>query len=179
MRLALAILLALPLGAGWFASAPAAAQRHDPLTRKEVDDLREAAQMPYARAKLFLGFAHARLDASEKLHVDPKLQQSRALVEFRRSLDDFAAIVDELDDNLAAFDDHGADLRAALRAVVDAETGFQQRLLDIRETLPPAVLQQVNVELASATESVDDSLKFSRAMLDQQSERKRREKTER
>ena len=178
MRLRLAALLTLTLGASLcLAPAPAAAQRHDPLTRKEVDDLREAAQMPDARTKLFLGFARARLEASEKLHADP-LQQPQALSELRRLLDDFTAIVDELDDNLAAFDNRGTDLRAALRTVIETETEFQQRLRKIRETFPPAVLQQVNVELENASESVEDSVKSSRALLDKQNERKEQEKAE-
>ncbi len=168
MRPRLAALLALTLGAGLcLAPAPAAAQRHDPLTRKEVDALREAAQMPEARTKLLLSFAHARLEESEKLRTDP-LQQSQALTELRGLLADFTAIVDELDDNLAAFDNRGTELRAALRTVIETETGFQQRLHKIRDTLPPTVLQQVKDELDDASEAVDDSLESSRAMLDEQ-----------
>jgi hypothetical protein len=179
MRPPLAVLLVLALGAGLLlAPAPAAAQRHDPLTRKEVDDLREAAQLPDARTKLFLGFARARLEASEKLHGDPKLQQPQALLELRRLLDDFTAIVDELDDNLAAFNDGGTDLRAALRAIIESETDFQQRLRKLRQTFSPAVLQQMNLELENATESVDDSAKSSRAMLDRQNQRKGPEQAE-
>ena len=179
MRLPLSALLALTLGAGLcLAPEPAAAQRHDPLTRKEVDNLREAAQMPDARTKLFFGFARARLEASERLHTDPKLQQPKTLTELRRLLDDFTDIIDELDDNLDAFDDRGADLRAALRTVIETETDFQQRLHKIRETFPPAVLQQVKDELEDASEAVDDSVKSSRALLDKQNERKGQEKAE-
>ena len=153
-------------------------QRHDPLTHQETDALRDAAQMPDARTKLFLAFARARLEAAEKLHTGPELQQSQALIEFGGLLYDFADIIDELDDNLDAFDDHGTDLRAALRAVIESETDFQQRLRKIRETLPPAVLQQVNGELEDAIESVDDSAKSSRAMLDEQNEHRGQEKAE-
>jgi len=149
-----------------------------PLTRKEVDNLREAAQMPDARTKLFLGFARARLEASERLHTDPKLQQPQTLTELRSLLYDFTDIIDELDDNLDAFDDRGADLRAALRTVIETETDFQQRLRKIRETFPPAVLQQVKEELEDAIEAVDDSVNSSRALLDKQNERKGQEKTE-
>lgn len=169
MCLLLSVLLALTLGAGLsLVPTPVAAQRHDPLTHQETDALRDAAQMPDARTKLFLGFARARLEAAEKL-TDPTLQQPQALTELQRLLYDFADIIDELDDNLDAFDDRGTDLRAALRAVIETESDFQQRLRKMRETLSPAVLQEVNGELEDAIESVDDGTKSSRAMLDEQS----------
>ena len=178
MCLLLSVLLALTLGAGLsLVPTPVAAQRHDPLTHQETDALRDAAQMPDARTKLFLGFARARLEASEKLHTDP-LPQPQALTELRSLLYDFTDIIDELDDNLEAFDDRGADLRAALRTVIETETDFQQRLHKIRESFPPAVLEHVKDELKDASEAVDDSVKSSRALLDKQNERKRQEKPE-
>jgi hypothetical protein len=173
----LAVSLALTLGAGLsLVPTPVAAQRHDPLTHQETDALRDAAQMPDARTKLFLGFARARLEATEKLRIDPTLQQPPAITEFHELLYDFTDIIDELADNLDAFDDRGTDLRATLRAVIETESDFQQRLRKIRETLSPAVLQQVNGELEDAIESVDDSAKSSRRMLDEQIEHKGQEK---
>jgi ABC-type transporter Mla subunit MlaD len=112
------------------------------------------------------------------LHTDPKLQQPQTLTELRSLLYDFTDIIDELDDNLDAFDDRSADLRAALRTVIETETDFQQRLRKIRETFPPAVLQQVKEELEDAIEAVDDSVNSSRALLDKQNERKGQEKAE-
>ena len=75
-------------------------------------------------------------------------------------------------DNLDAFSDSGADLRVALRAVIESEGEFQERLRKMRDSCPPAVLKQVNGELEDAMEAVNDSADSSRAMLEEQDEGK-------
>jgi hypothetical protein len=173
IRSPLTVLPALTLVAGLLLAPVHAAEKpRDPLTPKEAGQLRDAAQMPEARAKLFLDFARARLEASEKTLADSNLQQPQLVSELRGLLYDFAEIIDELDDNLDDFDDHGADLRAALRAVIESEGEFQERLRKIRETPRAAVLQGVNGELEDAMEAVNDSATSSRAMLDNQNKTK-------
>jgi hypothetical protein len=165
--------LALTLAIGsLLAPKLAAAKDRDPLSAKETDELRDAAQMPEARTKLFLGFARARLEASEKLFPGLNLQQPRPISEARGQLYDFVDIIDQMDDNLDAFSEGGADLRVALRAVIENEGEFQERLQKMRESCPPAVLEQVNGELEDAMEAVNDSADSSRAMLEEQGERK-------
>ena len=169
----LTVLLALTLAMGsLLAPTLAAAKDRDPFTAKETDQLRDAAQMPEARTKLFLGFARARLEASEKLFTDLKLQQPGPIGEARGQLYDFVDIIDEMDDNLDAFSERGGDLRMALRAVIENEGEFQERLQKMREHCPPAVLEQVNGELEDAMEAVNDSADSSRAMLEDQGDRK-------
>ena len=49
----------------------------DPLTSLEVDQLREAAQNPPERLKVWMKFARARMTAIDQLRGDPKLAQDR------------------------------------------------------------------------------------------------------
>ena len=173
MGFSLTVLLALTLAMGsLLAPTQAAAKDRDPLTAKETDQLRDAAMMPEARTKLFLGFARVRLEASEKLFPDLNLQQSGPIDEARGQLYDFVDIIDEMDDNLDAFSDRDADLRVALRAVIENEAEFQERLRKMRESCPPAVLEQVNGELQDAMEAVNDSADSSRALLEEQGKSK-------
>jgi len=169
----LTVLLALTLAMGsLLAPTLAAAKDRDPLSAKETDELRDAALMPEARTKLFLSFARARLEASEKLFPDLNLQQPRPISEARGELYDFVDIIDEMDDNLDAFGERGADLRVALGAVIESAGEFQERLKKMREHCPAAVLEQVNGELEDAMEAVNDSVNSSRAMLEEQDEGK-------
>src|SRR5215469_13471366 len=55
------------------ATAVHAEQRHrDPLNDLEVDKLRDAAQDPEVRLKLYVEFARARLDKLQQVHADQK-----------------------------------------------------------------------------------------------------------
>ena len=63
---------------GWilllFLSAPVWAQRrHDPLTDAEIDQLREFAQEPENRMKLYIKFTKARMEMIQHMRTDPKL----------------------------------------------------------------------------------------------------------
>ena len=69
------------------------AQSHhrDPLTEAEIDKIRDSAQLPEVRLKLYIEFARARLDNIQKVHSDPKAaereKQTRdALQEFMTRL---------------------------------------------------------------------------------------------
>ena len=50
-----------------------AQKRRDPLTDDEVDQLREQAQNPEDRLKLWVKFTRARITAMDQLRGDPKL----------------------------------------------------------------------------------------------------------
>src|SRR5579864_4651689 len=86
-----ALMLAAPPGA--------ASKDRDPLTAVEIDQLREAAQDPEIRIKLFIDFARARLLAIEQLRADPKLTENRGR-RIHNLLTDFLSISESLEDNL-------------------------------------------------------------------------------
>ena len=64
-------ILAALMVAGLCVLARAQARR-DPLTAREVNQMRENAQDPAKRINLLLGFARERLLAIERLHGKPK-----------------------------------------------------------------------------------------------------------
>ncbi len=57
--------------------APLQVRQRDPLTEKEVDDLREVAQEPDKRLKLLVRYARARMAAVDQVRGDPKLAADR------------------------------------------------------------------------------------------------------
>ena len=81
------------LGSGW------AQRHHDPLNDSEVDQLRETAQEPAKRMKLYVGFAKARMEMIQHLRADRALM-GKDDEEMRSRLEDLATLVDEIDDNL-------------------------------------------------------------------------------
>ncbi len=80
-----------------FASA---APRHDPLTSAEIDQLRDTAQEPEQRLKLYIKFARARLTSLEQVRSDPKVTDRGQ--ETHDRLQDFLDLYDELNDNCSA-----------------------------------------------------------------------------
>ena len=67
--------------------------RRDPLTPDETDQLREQAQEPVKRLRLYIKFAGARIMAIEQLRSDPKLAAGRGQ-KIHDLLEDFGNISD-------------------------------------------------------------------------------------
>lgn len=109
-----------------------AERRHDPLTGPEIDKLRDAAQEPDARLKLYIEFARNRLTALEQVRSDPKVTDRGQEIHAR--LQDFVDVYDELDDNIETFVERKADLRKILKSVIEADNEFQARLRAIRDS---------------------------------------------
>ncbi len=147
---------------------PVLAQRHrDPLTDKEVDDLREAAQDAPKRMKLLTGYAKARMEMLEHLRSDPKLSAGNG-EKIRQLLEDIASLVDEVDDNLDMFNTRSEDLRKPLKAVIEMDSDFQLKLRTLKETSSAADLKMYGFALENATDSVNESGDSARAMLQDQ-----------
>ena len=83
----------------------ASARKRDPLTDAETDQLREAAMEPYKRLKLYIKFAEARLIAIDQMRSDPRLADGRGQ-HIHDLLEDFTAILDEINDNLDQYKDN-------------------------------------------------------------------------
>src|SRR5947209_18178955 len=71
----------------------------DPLTDKEVDQLRETAIEPEKRLKLMVEFTRARMLAIDQLRSDPKMGKDRGK-RMHDLLEDIATLIDEIDDNV-------------------------------------------------------------------------------
>lgn len=164
-----------------FLASICSAQHHhdDVLTPAEVDQLRDTAQTPEDRLKLYIDFGRARLDALDKSRTDPKVKDHAQEIHDR--LSDFVDIYDELDENVDTYADRKDDLRKALKAVIDADTEFQNRLRSLQTSLSNAQDQGVyQFFLSTALNAVDDGARDHRELLAEQEEaakhRKKREK---
>lgn len=159
----LLLLLALP---------GAAQRRRDPLTDPETDELREAAQEPDKRLKLWVKFIRARLVALEQVRSDPKFAAERP----QRVHDlvvDLANMVDEMDDNIDNYVRQKQDVRKALKEVVELDSELQIKLRGIKESAAadPALgseLREYKFVLENAIESVNASADNSRDALQAQ-----------
>jgi len=114
------------------ASALAGRGRRDPLTETEVDEMREAAQRGDKRLNLLLTFAKSRILAIEQMRGDPKMAEGRGR-RVHDLLEDFAAIVAELDRNIDQYASKNQDIRKQLKEVIEANAQFQLQLRALKE----------------------------------------------
>ena len=151
-------------------SAGRADRRRDPLNQNEIDQLRDAAQDPEQRLKLFVSFARARLTAIEQTRSDPKATERAQKA--HDQLQDFLDIYDELNDNLDTFVERKADLRKPLKIVIQADAEFQARLRAWKSApdAPAAEASQYEFLLNTALVTVDTSVADHRQLLAEQEE---------
>lgn len=111
LALALALLAAAPGRLG--------AQKPDFLSEDEQDKLREAAQEPSERIRLYLTFAQARLERFENFRMrpsDPKEDQGAYLDSL---LGEYISLNEELKSWIDYQYEHNADMRRGLRALLE------------------------------------------------------------
>jgi hypothetical protein len=162
----LCVAATLLLTCGWLL-----AQNHrDPLTRAEIDQVRDASWEPKQRLALYVEFARTRLVKMEQLRSDLKTkdraQQTHDL------LDDFQLLYDELNDNIETYVDRNDDIRKPLKLVIAADTEFQAKLRALKEAanVPPAEYSIYEFVLSTALDTVDSSAEDHRKLLDDQEE---------
>ncbi|PYY17337.1 MAG: hypothetical protein DMG61_02685 [Acidobacteria bacterium] len=160
---ALTVLITLPLRAQ--------VRERDPLTEKEVDQLRETAIEPEKRLKLMVEFTKARMVAVEQLRSDPKLAKERGQ-KIHDLLEDIASLVDEVDDNVENYNERSADLRKPLKQVVEMDSEFQAKLRELKASSedPKNVDEAANYKfsLEDAIDSVNRSADATRKLLEEQ-----------
>ena len=118
-----------------------AAQRHDPLNPKEIDEMREAADYPDKRLELMTGFARTRMASIEQLRADPKSAKDGPQ-QIHDLLQDFTALLDEIDDNIDMYGAHKTDMRKGLKLVIEADSEWHLQLRKLKEQSPPEELDQ-------------------------------------
>lgn len=150
----------------------AAGQAHhrDPLTDAEVDKIRDAAQIPEIRLKLYIAFARARLEKVQQIHSDPKATDRAQ--QTRDGLQEFLDVYDELNTNVDTYADRGTDLRKALKPVIEADTEFGAKLRAFRSSLTGNAQEARDDEflIGSALQGVDSGAKDHRDLLAEQEE---------
>ena len=163
------------------ATLPCLAQQHhrDPLSDLEIDQLRDAAQEPEARLKLYIAFARTRLEKLRQIQSDPKATGNEKDEQIRGVLQDFTDIYDELDENVDTFADRGDDLRKALKPVIEADTEFGSKLRAFKLSLENSREQAEKYDflLGTAMEAVDNAAKDHRDLLAEQDEKFKNKKT--
>ena len=132
------------------------AQRRDPLNNKEIDEMREAADYPDKRLELLVRFARARLTSIEQLRADTQGDKDR-LAQIHDLLQDFTALLDEIDDNIDMYGSHKTDMRKGLKLVIEAGSEWQMQLRTLKQKSPPEELDQYSFVLTNATEAVKDA----------------------
>jgi predicted nucleic acid-binding Zn-ribbon protein len=152
-----------------FCSA-SAAPRHDPLTSAEVDQLRDTAQEPDQRLKLYLKFARARLASLEQVRSDPKVTDRGQ--ETHDRLQDFLDLYDELNDNIDTYADRKEDLRKPLKPIIEADTEFEAKLRALKNSgsVSKEELSQYEFLLTNTIDTIDNSAQDHRQLLTEQEE---------
>jgi predicted nucleic acid-binding Zn-ribbon protein len=148
----------------------AAQRRADPLTQPEIDQLRDTAVEPEQRMKLYVQFARARLVSLERMRSDPKATDRAR--QTHHMLEGFLAVYDELNDNLDNFEERKADLRKALKAVIEGDTEFQAKLRALQDDARASSEEATEYRflLSNAIESVDSNAEDHRKLLAEQEE---------
>jgi hypothetical protein len=164
-RRALSILVTIVL-----AIAVRAQHRRDPLNDQEIEKIRDAAQLPEERLKLYVEFARARLDKLPQIRSDPKATDRDQQI--HDALQDFLDIYDELNSNVDTFADRGSDLRKALKPVIEADTEFGSKLRAFKSESGSDREHAKEFEflLGSALEATDGASKDHRQLLAEQEE---------
>ena len=169
-KVAILALTMLLLSTAW------AQRRRDPLNPLEQDQLRDAAQEPSERLKLYMQFSRARLTSLEQTRTDAKVTDRGQ--QTRDRLQDFLDVYDELNDNLDTFVERKADLRKPLKTLIDADTEFQARLRALKSSADAnkGEIKQYDFLLTSVLETIDRSVLDHRQLLTQQEEAFKRKK---
>ncbi len=147
-----------------------AQQRHDPLNPLEQDQLRDAAQEPSERIKLYIQFARARLASLEQMRADPKVTDRGQQTHDR--LQDFLDVYDELNDNIDTFVERKSDLRKPLKGVIEADTEFQARLRALKSSADANKNEskQYDFLLSNVLDTIDGGVQDHRQLLSEQEE---------
>jgi predicted nucleic acid-binding Zn-ribbon protein len=149
-------------------TAAQAERRRDPLTQLEVDQLRDTAQEPDLRLKLYVKFARLRLEAVDKARSDAK---DRAQ-ETHDRLEDFLDVYDELNDNIDTFADRRNDIRKVLKNIIEADTEFQARIRALKDSATASKEDMKDYEflLSNALDTLETSAQDHRQLLGEQEE---------
>lgn len=88
----------------------------DPLNDDEVDQIRDVADRPQERVKLYMKFIEQRIAAIKQMSSDPGVQNKPP--KLRALMEEFTRLADELQDNLDNYEDTHSDVRKPLKDLI-------------------------------------------------------------
>jgi hypothetical protein len=146
-------------------SVAQAQRHHEPLTQREIDQIRDASWEPKQRLTLYVQFTRARLVKLEEMRNDPKTKDRPR--QTHDMLDDFLLLYDELNDNIDTYVDRKDDIRKPLKIVIDADTEFQAKLRALKDAadVPAEEARQYEFVLTNILDTVDTSAEDHRKLL--------------
>src|SRR5947207_12166098 len=148
------ILGAALLAAGW--PGLRAQDKGDFLTEDEQDKVREA-QAPSDRIKLYVQLAQARLDRFETFRASPANSSYDNGGYLDKVLGQYVSVTDEMKNWIEDQYDRKGDMRAGLRALLDAGPKQLEQLRRIQQT-PDAFAADYKSSLKDAIEDLTDTL---------------------
>lgn len=98
----------------------------DPLTPDQEEQVRAASDQPNERVKLYIKFIEQRTDAIHHAVLHPVIQ--RPGLEIHDRLEELTRLVDELQDNLDAYDESHTDIRKSLKFLLERIPKWQSVL---------------------------------------------------
>jgi len=139
---------------------PLAAQQRDFLTADEIDQIKEA-QEPNARVALYARFAKERIDLVKSLLAKDKNGRS---VLIHDALDDYAKLIDAIDDVTDQALGHKVDMKPGLK-LVESTTKEALPILQKVQDNHPKDFDRYEFVLRTAIETTSDSLQAAQEDL--------------
>jgi hypothetical protein len=96
--------------------------KKDPLTDKQIEEVREAGDEPLVRIKLFVGYLEDRTKDIHGLATTASAQNRE--VRLHTLFDEFTGLADDLQDNMDNFNEQHADFRKALKELVEKSAAW-------------------------------------------------------
>lgn len=152
--------LVLPLAALLLLLPPAsghAQKGDDALSQREVDQLRDAAFQPTERIRVFTAILNSRQKRIEDLLAKRK-NHTDFPGDMHDALDQFSAVVDELNDNLDDYSRRHRDVRKDLPKLIEASERWSTTLRGIGENDAFNVVRRIALDNVRDTATVAASL---------------------
>lgn len=129
----------------------------DALSQREIDDLRDAAFEPVARIHVFTAILNNRQKRIEDL-LARRRNHTDFPGEMHDALDQFAKVIDELNDNLDDYNRRHRDVRKELPKLIESTERWSTTLRSVGENDAFNVVHRIAVDNVKDTNSLASSL---------------------
>ncbi len=142
---------------------PSSNKRRDPLTQAETEELRQVGfDHPLKRLRLYVKFSNVRLDQIDRLRSDTPDTEARGQ-HVHDLLEDFTAILDEINDNLDQMEagkldkQRRAEFHDGLKELIGSLAGWKTRLETLKMSATRSEIQYFQFVLADSLDAVGAS----------------------